>query len=41
VPPNRLQKVTEIFGMPLLARNKAGSVVTSNSSTTRNFIKEM
>ena len=34
VPPSKLQKVTEILGMPWLAINKAGTVVTSNSSTT-------
>ena len=39
VPPSKLQKVTEMLGIPSLAINKAGTVVTSNSSTTRSFIK--
>ncbi len=41
VPLNKLQKVTDKSGTPLLAKNKAGTVVTSSSSTTRNFISEM
>ena len=39
VPPSKLQKVTETLGIPSLAINNAGTVVTSNSSTTRSFIK--
>ena len=41
VPPTNAQIVTDNSGTPSLAKNKAGSVVTSRSSTTRNFISEM
>jgi hypothetical protein len=41
VPPTKHQIVNAKSGTPSLAKNKAGSVVTSRSSTTRNFISEM
>jgi hypothetical protein len=41
VPPIRDQKVIETLGIPFEAKNKAGTVVTSSSSTTLNFINKM
>jgi hypothetical protein len=41
VPPTKHQTVTAKSGTPSLAKNRAGRVVTSRSSTTRNFISEM
>jgi hypothetical protein len=41
VPPNKLQKVKDRSGMPLVAKKSAGTVVTNKSSTTRNFISDI
>jgi hypothetical protein len=41
VPPIKVARVTENFGMPFDAKNNAGIVVTNKSSTTLNFIKDM
>ena len=38
VPPINVANVIPSGGMPLAARNSAGKVVTSNSSTTRSFM---
>ena len=41
VPPIKVATVIESFGIPSAAKNNAGTVVTSKSSTTLNFINEM
>ena len=41
VPPIKVGIVIESFGIPFVAKNKAGMVVTNKSSTTLNFINEM
>jgi hypothetical protein len=38
VPPIKVAIVRPRGGTPFAARNRAGKVVTSKSSTTRNFI---
>ena len=41
VPPINVARVIESSGMPPAAKNNAGTVVTSKTSTTLNFINEM